>query len=314
MYKKVVLFLSSLILSCLFLVAPVSALEPGDVVMSLKPSEQDVELSPGSSYRGSITVSNVGRLPFDVHASVVPYYVSDDSYNPDFITESSYTKLHTWIQLDQDTYHLEPEGSVNIGFTINVPEDVAGGGQYAAIMLASDADDGSDSAMKVTSQLAALIYGHINGGQMRAEGELIGHTLPNFLFNSDFNISQTVKNSGNVDFKVTQKLTIVNFFSNREVIGPDSIGDDGQYLGYNVSTVLPGTSRTGILSWKDTPMLGLFRVTQEISFLDQEYTYSKLVLICPIWLIIIILAVLIALIVMLIIKIKKKLQPKAEVL
>lgn len=296
------------------LALPASAIEPGDIVMSLKPSEQDLELTPGEVYRGSVTVSNVGRLPFDVHASVSPYYVSNNDYDPDFNTESSYTKLHNWIKLDRETYHIEPNGSTNVSFTIDVPGDVSGGGQYAAIMLTSDANENAGGAMKVTSQLAAIIYGHIEGGQMKAEGELIGHSLPNFLFNSNFNVSQTVKNSGNVDFKVVQKLTITNFFTNQEVIGPDSVGDDGQYLGYSVATVLPGTSRTGILTWREAPKLGLFRVTQEVSFLDQEYTFSKLVLICPIWLIVVILAIIIALIVLLIFKIKRGRHPKPEVI
>lgn len=306
MFKKLSLVLASL-LTPLLMVSNASALEPGDVVMSLKPSEQDIELTPGEIFEGSVVVGNVGRLPFDVKVSVSPYYVSSDNYDPDFNTESSYTKLHNWITLEQDTYHIDPNQNATVKFTITVPSDVSGGGQYAALMLSSDAgDDADDSAMKITSQLAAIIYGHIEGGQMKTEGELIEHSLPNFLFNSNLSVSQTVKNTGNVDFKVVQKLTINNFFTNQEVLGPDSVGEDGQYLGYNVSTVLPGTSRTGILSWKDAPQLGLFRITQEISFLDQEYTFTKVVLLCPIWLIVVIIALIIALIITLIFKFKKR--------
>lgn len=306
MFKRFCITLA-IILSAGFLwIPPVSALEPGDVVMSLNPSERDLELTPGQTVESSVGVSNIGRLPFDVKASVSPYYVSGDDYEPDFESQSSYTKLYNWITLEKEVYHLEPGESVKVNFTVKVPEGVAGGGQYAAIMLLSDSGIEEEAAVKVQGQLAAIIYGHVNGGEMVKSGELVSHSLPSFMFNDKFAVSQTVKNTGNVDFRVKQTMTVTDFFSNREVVNAESVSNDGQMMGYNVSTVLPGTSRTGILTWSNAPKLGLFHVKQEIAFLDQEYTFTQLVFLCPIWLIVIVIALIIALIVWIIFKIKNK--------
>ncbi len=312
MFKKSCTIIATILSIGFFWTPSTFALEAGDVVMSLNPSERDLELEPGETYESNVGVSNVGRLPFDVHASVSPYYVSGDNYEPDFASESSYTKLHNWIKLEKDTYHLEPGETVKVNFTVTVPEGVAGGGQYAAIMLLSDSGVEEEAAVKVQGQLAAIIYGHVNGGEMVKSGELVAHSLPGFMFNDKFAVSQTVKNTGNVDFRVKQTMTVTDFFSNREVVNADSVSSDGQMIGYNISSVLPGTSRTGILTWTDAPKLGLFNVKQTIAFLDQEYEYSQLVFICPIWLIVLVIALIIALIVWIIFKIKNRGRRSAD--
>lgn len=306
MFKRLSIILSTFIFA-LLASAPAVALEPGDVVMSLTPANQDIELQPGEQYQGSLTVTNVGRLPFDVKASVSPYYVGNDDYTPDFSAENAYTKLPNWITLEKYKFHLEPSESTTVRFAVDVPKDVAAGGQYAAIMLLSDAGDADDeNAVKVSAQLAAILYGHVNGGELRTEGELTEHSFPGLVTDGKFSASQTVKNDGNVDFKVTQKLLIKDFFSNQEIITPDSVSDDGQPLGYNVATVLPGTSRTNILTWEDAPQFGLYHVTQEVSFLDQTHVFKRLVFFCPVWVVIIVCAALLVLILWIVLRIVKK--------
>lgn len=316
MFKKFSAVLMAAICSVVslawFTAVPASALQPGDVVMSLNPSERDLELEPGKAYNSSVKVTNIGRLAFDVKASVSPYYVSDDDYTPDFNSESSYAKLHSWIKLEKDLYHLEPAASAEVKFTVTVPEDAVSGGQYAAIMLLSDSGEKDDSAVQVHGQLAAIIYGHIDGGEIVQQGELLQHDLPRFVFDKNLSISQTVKNTGNVDFRVRQTLIVRDFFSNREIINADSVDENGKLIGYNLASVLPGTSRTGILTWSNPPLLGLFNVTQEIAFLDQTYEYNSLVLICPIWLLVIVIALIIALIVWFIFKLRSKKQSKTN--
>ncbi len=316
MLKKILAVLSILMSSMALLggSVPVSALEAGDIVMSLNPSERELELEPGKTYESSVGVSNIGRLPFDVHASVSPYYVNEEDYTPDFEADTAYTHLNTWITLEKDTYHLEPGQSVKVNFTVKVPEGIAGGGQYAAIMLLSDSGVEEDAAVKVQGQLAAIIYGHVDGADVVKDGELVAHSLPGFMFSHDFSASETVKNNGNVDFRVKQTMTVTDFFSNREVVNADSINDQGQMMGYNTSTVLPGTQRTVKLTWTNAPKLGLFNVKQEISFLDQNYSYTQTVFICPIWLAILIVLAIVGLIVWIVLKVRKRKQKQPEAL
>lgn len=264
-------------------ILPASALEAGDIVVQIKPAEQTFDLVPGQSYLGSIMVENTGRLPFNFTVSAKPYQVKNEDYDPDFSTVTDYTKLQNWITFNQNEYHIEPGQSLEVIFEINVPEDVPGGGQYAAIIIETRDSVDPEAHVRIISQLAAILYGHVQGEE-HVGGVIVAHSLPRFLLGSPFSASVTVKDDGNTDFRVTHTLTVRDFFTNREVFSPEAVIEDGSRPGYASVFVLPGTSRRNILTWSGAPQLGVFKAVQTVSYLDKTETYEQLVIICPIWL------------------------------
>ncbi len=264
-------------------ISPASALEAGDIVIQIKPADQEIELSPGKVVYGQVTVQNVGRLPFTFTVSTKPYQVLNENYDPDFNTENSYTKLHNWITFPQESFQLEPGASQDVSFKITVPENVPGGGQYAAIIVETRDSMSSDAGVRIISQLASLIYAHVEGEE-HVGGVLMNHSLPNFLLSSPFTARATVKNDGNVDFRLTHTLKITDFFTNREVLSADSVDENGNFIAKATPMILPETQRSSAITWKGAPQLGVFKVTQTISFLDQTYTYDQVLVLCPIWL------------------------------
>ncbi len=264
-------------------VSPVSALEAGDVVVQINPAEQTFDLVPGASYLGNITVENTGRLGFNFTVSARPYQVKNEDYDPDFSTVTDYTKLQNWITFEKTDYYIEPGQSLEVVFNINVPSDVPGGGQYAAIVVETRDSVDPEAHVRIISQLAAILYGHVQGEE-HVGGVIVAHSLPGFLLGSPFAASVTVKDDGNTDFRVTHTLTVRDFFTNREVFTPDAVLEDGSRPGYANVFVLPGTTRRNILTWAGAPQLGVFKAVQTVSYLDKTETYEQLVIICPIWL------------------------------
>lgn len=264
---------------------PASALDSERLVVSLNPSEQEIELRPGEAYSSSVTIYNVGQIPFDFEVEAAPYHVSGDGYDPDFSSEDSYTELKNWITFPETKFSIEPDHAIEVKFQINVPKDIPGGGQYAAIIIRTDDVANESTPVQLAAQLASIIYGHVEGGERREEGELARHSLPSLMLSSEFKTTSIFKNTGNIDFRVTETITIRDLFTNREIISPTSTSEDGQVLGTVSSVVLPDTTRTVNMYWQDAPQLGFFRVTQTISYLDQERTIEKVVFICPIWLV-----------------------------
>lgn len=261
----------------------VLAIEPGDIVLQINPAEQTLDLYPGSTFTGELKVKNIGRLPFDFNLSSRPYQVKNESYDPDFATENSYTKLNNWISFPETNFHLEPNEELTVTFNVNVPTDVPGGGQYAAIIVETRDSVDESATVRVVSQVAALLYAHV-AGEEHIGGVLMQHSLPNFLLGSPFTASATVKNDGNVDFRVRHTLTIKDFFTGNEVLSPETMTANGETPGLANPVVLPATSRTNSLTWTGAPQLGVFRAIQTVSFLDQDYTFEQIVFICPIWL------------------------------
>lgn len=312
MFRKVTNLLLVFIgaLTCtLGLISPVSALEAGDIVMQVRPAGQEIDLVPGEPYTGSVTVANIGRLPFNFIVSARPYQVLNDSYDPDFTTENDYTKLCNWISFTETEYHLEAGESTEVDFTIEVPDDVPGGGQYAAVMVETSDSKDANATMQTISQLASLLYAHVDGEQ-HVGGVIMTQSLPRFLLGSPFTSTVTVKNDGNVDFRFNHTLTIRDFFTNREVFTPDAVDLDGQPLGTANLIVLPTTSRTSKLTWDGAPQLGVFRAISQVTFLDQDSTKEQIVFICPVWLAGIVVFFIILMILWVVLRIRRRKQNK----
>lgn len=320
---------------------PVAALEAGDLVMSISPSEQVIDLEPGQKYDGSVTVTNVGRLAFDFTLEAAPYHVDDDNYDPNFSTDTSYTNLKNWLSFPKTTYRLEPGQSVDAEFIVDVPADAPNGGQYAAIMIQNSAvkptnsadqaspadqdgsasqdqtagqDDTPDAPLNLQVRAAAVLYGHVAGGELREAAELTGHDLPGLILGNTFSAAATIKNDGNVDFYARQTLSIRNFFTNNEILQSSEAGDESPFT--ETLIVLPGTTRTSLLNWDladtDTFPIGLYRVTQTIVFLDQTHTFERLLFVCPLWLALLLLFLIVLLVVWIILGLVKRHKTKRQ--
>lgn len=313
MLKRFLLILA--IFASTFCSAPVFAEGEDDLVVSINPSSQTLNLTPGEHYEESITVYNIGRTSLDFVVEAVPYQTKNATYDPDFSTQSAYTKIASWITFPETKFSLEPDRAVEVKFNIEVPKDVPGGGQYAAIIvrLAEEESAADHSSVSVTGQLASLIHGHVFGSTLREEGALLEEHLPSLMLGDAFRISSVYENSGNVDFQVTETLTIHDFFTGREAITPASTTEEGYPIGTVTAIILPDTRRTVDMYWQGAPQLGVFRVRHTIQFLNQDRTFDQVVFLCPIWLLVIIIIIILFIIISIISIIRARRQDKPQV-
>lgn len=317
MFKKLFLFLTTLLgvslcAQPLLLAQPVSALD-SDIAISIFPTSQTLDLTPGQTYTGEISVANSGQQPFDFVMSVAPYQVDSETYNPDFTTENNYTRLASWITFGEDAYHLDPETSLTIKFRIDVPEDAVGGGQYAAILARTESGKQENDSIQTIPQVAAFLYGRINGASMNPSGEVAEQSVPGFVVGGKLVASETVYNTGNVDFRVNHSLTVKDFFSDRTLFDADTKAPDGTSLGSTTAMILPGTSRSSSITWDNTPQLGIFRVRQVVSFLGNDSVIERVVICCPLWLIFSIIGLLLLLILWIILAIRHHRKKRPQV-
>lgn len=285
MCRKILFVLLTILGGLSWKAQPTLAVSVQDVSLALSPSSQNIVLTPGEEYTGKITVANLGAVGFDFGLRTTPYQVDSETYDLDFNTNNVYTQLYTWITFPQEVYHLEPGETVDAVFVARVPEGAAGGGQYATVMAyAADLED-DGSAVQVIPQVASLIYGRVNGPEMTPEGEVAEQSIPGFLLSGPLRVSETVYNTGNVDFKVYHAITITDYFSGELLLGPDTKASDGTALGSQTLVVMPGTSRQQTLVWENTPKIGIVKVKQTIMFLDTQVETERIVIFCPLWLI-----------------------------
>lgn len=293
---------------------------------TVTPQDQEYALSPGQSVTGEVSAVNPhdAQGKFYYVAEVVPYSVSNDgNYSPSFDAHDDYTDIVNWVTLsDNDeagktTVHgvLEPGETGKTYYTIKVPQNARGGGQYFAIRIKNDVDaaqnaSGEDTVtIKEVVGIASLVFVEVSG-DITVRGVITDNNIPSFYSKPPISASFTVRNEGNTHAQVSYYLQVFPLFSNEEVYTTEE--NPGTHY------VLPGSVRMITQTWDDTPAVGIFKVRQTVYYdsTDSEPNITeKMVIICPVWLMFVLFFLIIAIIVGIIfwIKGRKKKQPKKAV-
>lgn len=295
--------------------------------ISVSPMKQVITLTPGETYTGKVKIfverSSAQEEQF-YEASIAPLTVNDadNNYVGVFNELSDNNEIVDWTTLsDKETtvgYEDTLSGSMmrdeskELYYTINVPEGARGGGQYFAVMTKQVKDPNSkgegNAAIEESIGIASVVYVEISG-DLTIAGEIKDNNIPGFLLNPPITASFMAKNEGNTHSEVTYYMQVFPLFSSEEIYTTEE----------NPSTeyVLPETTRYITQKWDETPAVGIFKVRQVVYYdsTDNEPSITeKVVIICPIWLIFIILFVIFALIFYFVAKAKarKKAAKRAE--
>ena len=274
-------------------------------VIAISPvSAEFPDLTPGQVYEGSFRVINLGATDLTYSLGVTPYssHTDDNSINtPDYTTRSRYTNLVDWIEFTSpETNTLAPKLDHTVNYKITVPEHASPGGQYAALTV-EDASPKSSGSTGVTTvaRVAFVIYGRV-AGEVQESGSIASNNVPFFVDTPPVVATSLLKNSGNVHEYAEIELIAYDIFTGNEIYHSSSSQADTNKHTATKAVVLPESSRYTTMTWQDSPRFGIFRLSQTIKYLGDTSRVEKIILICPIWLAILILAFVVALIVSLV--------------
>ena len=244
------------------------------------PMSQSIELKPGETYRGYISVSNPmdSGSDFDYKVTVGPYSVMDENYTADFASKNDASQIVDWVTLEKTSGTIKPNDVERIYFKINVPETAPAGGQYAVINVGSDPDkvvmDGS--GVVDTFEMSSVIFAAVDGETVHA-GEYKGVKIPGFTTEPSITTVAEYRNDGNVHEAASVAATITDALTG-EVIYPKE-GESNTL----VEMIMPGTTRVQTRELGGMGGLGLYTVKEEISYMDETHIAQQNVIVCPIW-------------------------------
>ncbi len=242
--------------------------------VQISPSVQRTSLDPGSVYSNKLAVTNVGDKPIDFKMTVDPFTVEDITYAPIYSVVNAYTQIVNWIEFEPYDSHLEPGEMAEIDYTVKVPLDVPGGGQYATIFAEAEKSNTDDESIQAVATAGTVLIARVSG-DTRMTGEIEATKIPQFLFAPPVSATATFSNSGNVDADAKMVLKIENYFSGAIIY--DGSNDPLE------KTILPDTTRELTASWANVPRLGVLKVTLNTEFMGNAEVKSRIVLVCPIW-------------------------------
>lgn len=286
-------------------------MEANDYI-TITPMSQRLELKPGEVYTGQITIANPATAtgPANYAVEVAPYGVSGENYMADLVTQTGRTLLAEWTTVDEPAGVVEPNSIKRVNFTITVPENAPGGGQYAAILVSQNNDSEARHngvAVNDIMEVASLLYADVEG-EIIHQGEILENNIPGFVTGAPITLGALISNNGNVHEDAVFAITAKNVFTDEMIVEAEGV------RGYYTELVMPETTRYIQRDInEELPILGIVHVEQTIYYNNTISEMARDVVICPVWFMVVVgvaIAMLITAIVQLIRSHKKKKRKK----
>ena len=238
--------------------------------ITLSPSSTTLRVDAGETQQGSMTVINDGDVAYGFSVYARPYSVANELYEPDFTNPKLNTDVYTWVQFDQTNYRIEPGEQVEVRYTLRVPDDATPGGHYG-VLFAETAERGLEgTGVARKKRVGNLLYVTVNG-DFAVRGAFKGFNLPFWQRGAPIVSTARIENTGNADFRARVATTAKDLFGRTKF----------SYTGDPI--ILPDTTRLAEMPWENAPSFGIFKVSQNVEFLDQKHQNDGLVLIAPVW-------------------------------
>ena len=237
---------------------------------NVSPMSQTLELQPGETYEGSITVSlpadNTGEFAYQV--SVVPYNVEGKDYMVDTSAITNFSQMANWIAIDQPTGVLQPSERREIKFAINVPLDASGNSQAAALIVSPDAGQNRADGVGVDNvfSIASVVYAKV-AGETTHSGEILQNEIPAFTSFLPVYATVEVENTGNVYENANIVLDITNSLTGEPLLSSETRQID------------------------NLPVVGLVHVEQKVTYNGDTSITSHELVILPIWFILLVILI-----------------------
>lgn len=287
--------------------------------LTMAPMNQKIVLNPGDSLNSSFKISNPSNSTQDTYykIEVEPFYKNEKN-EIEYVAEGDSGNIVNWTTVNIPVEgKLAPNETKDVTFTIDVPESAPGGGQYMSILVTASAKPESDetqventegdsgATIKEVKKMSHLVYAEVSGNTVR-NGEIKDANLPSFLLSGKITGSATVYNAGNVHGDAKYTLKIYPLFSDEEIYTNEE--NPATFL------VLPKREVYSEVSWDQTPGIGIFNAVFTVEFEgdNDAVEISKLIIICPIWLLFIIFFVIAAIIIWIVMRIRGRNQKKPE--
>lgn len=305
--KSILLMAVSVVLTTV-LVGSKAVFADTDLMMAVSPPIHKIVLIPGETYHGTVDVSAAYNNTVDVKyfAEIAPFSLkktsTNDGYENDFNLETDYNQIVNWITLENNEGSISPNETSKIHYTINVPENAPAGGQYAAITVRNGNDEEntvSESGATIVSiyQIASIILAQVAGETVET-GSIKENNAPAFVFDgSNFKAESLIENTGNVHTDAEYTLQVWPLFSGEEICTNEENPE--------TEIVMPGVEKYHAQSC-NLPVFGIFNVKQTVKIFDQVSTVERMVIVCPMWLLFIIVLLVVLGILYLFAKAKKR--------
>ncbi len=249
---------------------PVSAQSEDRESITLSPAIIKPTTDAGSVFKGKLTVVNDGQTDYQFLVYARPFSVKSETYDPNYTEVNERTEAYQWVQFEKTNLQLAAGKSIEIPYTVTVPKKAKSGGHYAVLFAETQPKQAEGTQVTRKKRVGSLVYVTVNG-ELINSGSLLGWDAKLWQKSKPIGAAFRIKNDGNVHFQVNSQVTFSNIFNK-----PRLQLNQEQF-------VLPGTTRKIVANMERSPLVGVYRVSGTVSFLDKkEALASKWIILLPI--------------------------------
>lgn len=241
--------------------------------LTVSPARQTIQADPGSTEKTTITFFNRAEIPVAGNIKVVDFIVKDNTGTPFLLEGASISSKYSaaaWIKTSLDKAVIAANDSVKINVTINVPENAAPGGRYAAIYFEPTGTLPNTKEFVVqkegeqltTSRLVGLINIRVNG-PIKEEAAIKSFEAPSFLEYGPVVVRAEIYNNGSYHITPRGKITLAK--SNGKIIEEYTLEE---------KNIFPENSRVYETALGEKLMVGKFNVSLLAMYGDSNQMLS----------------------------------------
>lgn len=277
---SVSLAIVAIFLGAFFVVNDISAQQNSSVRrLQISPLHTYVNITPGSTYTGSVVLKNSGTELLSVSLSAETFKVKNEQYDYIFLPDSP---INNWVHFFTPELTLKPDQSYEARFLISAPIEAEPGGVYLGIFAASLPS--KDRSIKSTNRVGSLFYINIAGDTTK-KGELLKFSAPWLHTSGTIPWSVTIRNAGITHFNAKYIISLENLWG----------GEINTITGSPL--IFPRSVRLVSSTINEPQWLGVYRITYSIDLGDNETAQNtQLFIYAPLGQIIPLVAIMLALI------------------
>ena len=281
---NIIASLALIILSFSFLTSNLFAednLNTSSKGLTLSPLRSELNIEPGTSFDGILSVTNSTDKPMTVDLEAEEFKITNSRYDYEFIAESDISR---WVSFKPSEIILKSGESKKVQYTVGVPLTAELGGYYISMFVSTAVGlpgDVGSSQQRVASLLYITVASDVLGAVTRA-GHVLSLSSP-WLIIDKGTWGMTIQNGGTTHFRSDYSVKIENILGRK-------VSED-----QNSALILPNTVRaiSGELTAPSLP--GIYKVIYTIGLGDKpSVVETHYMLYLPIWAIAIITTIIIA--------------------
>lgn len=222
-------------------------------MLEISPLEFRFEINSGKIFQNSFTIKNTGEKPISVKLSSEPAKT----------TNPTYSHLAEWVTLSAEKVNLESNETKEISFSVNIPEVLPAGGQYANIIATINPDDTSQG-IEIYSRIGIRLYASSNI-DIDKNVSISPPQTSSFVLSGPIFATSVVENHGNIDFNAKSDF-IVSSLLGKEL-----------YSNTVITSVLPSNTKEFYQEWHNKPFFGIYQMSYTIDALDTHLSLNRLI-------------------------------------